>query len=79
MAHLGIKSSSDDPLNMQDTIIIPKTSTNLNEIVNAHKRAVVALDPETRVEEMQYEPPVMPSFFPLEYFDDRTYETRTAK
>jgi dynein heavy chain, axonemal len=79
MAHLGIKSSSDDPLNMQDTRIIPKTSTNLNEIVNAHKRAVVALDPETRVEEMQYEPPVMPSFFPLEYFDDRTYETRTAK
>ena len=79
MAHLGITSSSDDPLNIQDTKIIPKTSTNLHEIVNAHTRAVVPLDADTRVEEMQYQPPVMPSFFPLEYFDDRTYETRTAQ
>ena len=79
MAHLGITSSSDDPLRMTDTIIVPKVSTNLNEIVYAHTRGVVSLDAKTRVAQMEYEPPVMPSFFPLEYFDDKTYETRTAK
>ena len=79
MAHLGIKTSSDDPLRMTETRIVPKISTSLNEIFHAHARAVVPLDADTRVENMEYEPPVMPSFFPLEYFDDRTYETRTAK
>jgi hypothetical protein len=79
MAHLGITSSSDDPLNMTDTQIVPKISTSLNEIVNAHTRGMLSLDADKRVEEMGYEPPVMPSFFPLEYFDDRTYETRTAE
>jgi len=59
---------------MTNTIILSKVSANPHEIVYACTRGIVSLDAQ-----MDYEPPVMPSFFQLEYFDDRTYETRTAK
>ena len=78
LQHLGITSSSDDVYRMQDTLITSKVSTSLNEIVRADKRNVLSVDADKRVEEMEFVAPVMPSFFPLEYFDDRTYETKTA-
>ena len=59
---------------MTNTILVTKVSTNPHEIVYARTRGVVSLDAQ-----MDYEPPVMPSFFLLEYFDDRTCETRAAK
>jgi hypothetical protein len=78
----GIESSSQDPFNMTATKVVRKNTTSLREIVKAEKRKLSAnqengSDQTTLTEDENGMP--VPSFFPLEYFDDKTFETRTME
>eukprot|EP00961_Rhodomonas_salina_P041176 554191-Rhodomonas_salina.1 len=71
----GIESASQDPYHMIPTNVVSKTTTSLQEIVMATNRMIVPMKPENRIDEEVVSKP-MPSFFPLEFFDDKTFETK---
>ena len=74
----GIPSASDDPFNMTQTSMMAHSTTSLNEIVKAQSRSLVPIKADHRATEAKEEKE-MPSFFPLEFFDDQTFETKTPE
>ena len=63
--------TKDEVLRMTKTVLISKTTTSLREIALGEKRELVRpeeLPPKDLAESR------VPSFFPIEYFDDQTFE-----
>lgn len=75
----GIESSSHDPLNMMATKIVRKTTTSLREIVMADKRTVMSRISDMGQAQEDANGLPVPSFFPLEFFDDKTFEKQSSE